>query len=600
MCGVCSVVSCGGQCVRNVAQSCIPLYVFSQCICAVLGWLSCAPILSKATQIELIVHPSSSLVTVHLCRAWRAHLVEGAELIVQRDACIPHCAPILSKSHIARAACVCPARSFVWHAQRADSFDAELRPGCSCFQSFSGAGCELASGRPPAAAMEADDPLGQSARRGGMHQRHQRAQRMAYRAAAEAGGDAAQAARSPVGHLAHTLLQMWAWGDLSATKVQILAGAACKDSCAEPSLQGLAKLGAAGAQPGNCHRDLLEFLRRLGLPQRPCAVSVPTPLQLRTRPIAELVDLPYMPLHRLMGHMHEHWPAEWRRAVVGCADEAEAWWRCIDKAGDPRWAAWKSALLQRALDTGVSLRELLAKAIPLALHADGVRVFRRKSLMVLSAVSLLGKGSTRDLKLLLQCYWTQLACKGDSAEADTEKAVWQAVHWDLEACFAGTHPAQDYKGAPWPPGSAEAGLAGKPWGGGCIALPWICRGDLDQFAKGWGLESYTSNTPCPWCKADRSTMPWTDFKESALWQATCWNTDAAWRQAHPVRHPMFNCLCMGIHSAVVDGPLHTIALGVAQHCTGNVLVQLLYDDDAMPVCLGTVAEKLSIVWDIVQ
>ena len=391
---------------------------------------------------------------------------------------------------------------------------------------------------------------------------------------------------------------MWAWGSLSATKLQSLAAAAVKDQCPCPSLQKLARLGASGLQAGNAQRDLLEYLKRLGLPAHPVAVAQPVPLQLGKRPGAEMVQLPYMPLHRLLAHMHEHWPAEWEAAVTGGNDAAREWWMCIDKSSDPRWAAWRSALQQRALERGVPLRDMLAKTIPLALHADGVKVFRRKSLMVLSAVSLLGKGNTKDTKMFMHSYWTQLQCKGDTASEDTEKTLWEAAKWDLEACFEGTHPAKDYKGNAWPQGSVEASLAGKPWAEGYCTVPWLCKGDLDQFAKVWQLENYNSNRPCPWCKANRSTMPWTDFKADALWKTTCWNSDAEWRNAHPQRHPMFNTLCIGIHSAVVDGPSHTMALGVAQHCVANTLMQLVYE--AMPDCLGTVVQKLDAVWGIVQ
>jgi hypothetical protein len=125
------------------------------------------------------------------------------------------------------------------------------------------------------------------------------------------------------------------------------------------------------------------------------------------------------------------------------------------------------------LEQGVPLRDMLAKAIPLALHADGVKVFRRKSLMVLSAVSLLGEGTTKDTKLFMHSYWTQLQCKGGTPAEDTEKALWEAAKWDLEACFAGTHPAVDYKGRAWPAGSLEARLAGQPWAPGFMAVHWL-------------------------------------------------------------------------------------------------------------------------------
>jgi hypothetical protein len=446
--------------------------------------------------------------------------------------------------------------------------------------------------------MDADDGLAQAARayvRGALHQRARQRQ---VRAAEEVRAAGRPAQDRPLGNLAYALLQMWAWGSLSAAKLQKLAAEAVADACPEPSLQRLAQLGGRGAHPGNCQRDLLEFLQRVGMAEPPRAVAQPVPLQLRQRAAAELVDLPYLPLHRIFAHLHTHWPSEWRLAVTGQAGAAGQWWRALDKEGDPRWQAWRRDLLGRALASGQTLAEMLEATVPLALHADGVQVFRRKSLMVLSAVSMLGRGSTKDLKFLMHSYWTQLQAKGTTVADDTEEAVWEAVKWDLEACAEGVHPAHDHKGRAWAEGSEEARLAGTPWGGGVRAIPWICRGDLDQYAKAWKLEHYGSNQPCPWCRANRSTMPWTDFRQSAEWKSHCWRDDAEWRAAHPHRHPMFNCLQMGIHSAVVDGPLHTMALGVAQHVAGNVVFQLVYQ--AVPDALGNTAEKLAHVWAEVQ
>ena len=304
-----------------------------------------------------------------------------------------------------------------------------------------------------------------------------------------------------------------------------------------------------------------------------------------------------MPLHRVFCHLHRHWPSEWQRSVTGDAGVLGAWWGSLDRPGDPRWQAWRLPLLAKAAEQGVSIRDLLQRAVPLALHADGVRVFKRKNLMVWSAVSLTGSGTTKDLKLLMQSYWANMVCKGSTAETDTEIAVWKAAKWDLEACYSGLHPAEDHNGLPWPVDSAEAILSGTPWAAGAFAIPWVIRGDLDQFAK-WKLESTAGNRPCPWCKGNRTTLPWTDFRPQALWKDTCWQSDAEWRAAHADRHPMFDCLHLGLHSCVVDGPLHTIALGVAQHCTANVLMQLVWD--AVPRALGPIAQRLAHVSELVQ
>ena len=444
------------------------------------------------------------------------------------------------------------------------------------------------------AAMEDDDRQVRAAlawTRGGCRQRRQRAQATAAAELVAVGGREA----GPLGKPAYQLVESWCWGELSAVRVQCLALCAVQDGCAEASLARLSKLGAEGAHAGNCHRDLLEFLRRLKLPRTPEAVVETVPLRLRTEGPATLVEHPYMPLHRLFAHMFQHWPSEWRKTVFGQAGQLGQWWAALDKGTDPRWQEWQRALRAKAAEAGQTLEVLLEMAIPLALHADAVRVFKRKNLNVLSAASLVGSGGTKELKLMMHCYWANLVSKGNGTATDSEQAVWQVAQWDLTACFSGRHPTVDHKGAAWQCGSEEAALAGTAWGGGAVAVPWICRADLDQYSKVWKLENIASNSPCPWCRANRSTVPWTDFGPEALWKRQCWQSDALWRAAHPARHPMWDTLQMGLHSANVDGPLHTLALGVAQHVTGNVLYQLVYE--AVPAATGTVEQRLALIFE---
>jgi hypothetical protein len=58
---------------------------------------------------------------------------------------------------------------------------------------------------------------------------------------------------------------------------------------------------------------------------------------------------------------------------------------------------------------------------------------------------------------------------------------------------------------------------------------------------------------------------------------------------------MFDVLAMGIHTAMVDGALHTLALGVAQHVTGNVLAVLAFD-----VLPGAPVANVHLVWTMVR
>eukprot|EP00969_Alexandrium_andersonii_P199412 8806956-Alexandrium_andersonii.AAC.1 len=50
------------------------------------------------------------------------------------------------------------------------------------------------------------------------------------------------------------------------------------------------------------------------------------------------------------------------------------------------------------------------------------------------------------------------------------------------------------------------------WGyRGCM---WMLKADLEYFASELGLPNANSNNPCIFCRCNRSTQPWTNFKET--------------------------------------------------------------------------------------
>ena len=413
-------------------------------------------------------------------------------------------------------------------------------------------------------------------RRGGRHQRRAQADEAARTLPGALPGEASQ------GHLAKALLQLWAWGDLSARKLQTLAACSKADGSRCPALLKLATLGKSGKHPQNCQRDLLHWLGTYMEPAMPEVYKAPVPLVLsKHRQGVHTLELPFLPLHRTFSHIFHHFPAQWRQFIVGGEDDVEGFWDSLQQE-DPKWQAWKGALSDREL----------AFAVPFALHGDGVPVFKGKSLEVTSANSLLGKGSTLDLKLLMGCYWSQCASKPPGP--DTEDAMWKVYHWDIVTLWSGNHPLADHTGAPWPEDTAEARLAGTPLAGGFFGVPWVFKADLDYFAKTLHLEHYGSHTPCALCRADRDQRPWTDFRPDSAWKDTLWD-DTAWRVHHPEPHRLFRTLACGIHTVQVD-TLHCLSLGVAQHIGGNVLRQLVYT----VLNTGSLQERLQTVWHWVQ
>ena len=400
-------------------------------------------------------------------------------------------------------------------------------------------------------------------RRGGLHQRRIQA---AHAAAAQAQAQA-QAAASSRSSLAHELLLQWSLGGLSAISVQSLASKAFSDGLVHPDIARLAALGNSGQAPQNCQRDLLRWLgKHMGALPPPVQMKLP----LKTSPEEEsvqVVELPLLPLHRMMAYMWEHWQSEFQLRLVGEDGAVEAFWNNISPQ-DPRWATWHPFLQKRA--------GYKQKCLPLALHGDGVPVFRKKSLNVVSVNSLLGTGSSLDTKLLLASYWDALRNRSPALpQEDTEQVLWDYIVWDLKAVWEGVHPASDPHGNPWPVGSQEAQFALQPLCGGFLGIPWLFRADLDYVAKVLGLGHWGREHPCIFCKAGRTQCLFTDFRPEAEWRRAVWGGQE-WRDAHPDCHKLLRFLGCSIHTVHCD-VLHTVSLGVTYHVVANVLYLLIWE-----------------------
>ena len=378
--------------------------------------------------------------------------------------------------------------------------------------------------------------------------------------------------------LASALLELWAWGVTSAKSVQRLAQAGVDDGCPSRALELLGKTGCSGRHPNNCQRDLLRLLSR-HLPPQPIAIQISIPFTNGKEEGAgtRLLTQPYLPLHRVFAHLYAKYPAQFAK-VWGTPAGATAFWENV-RDDDPNFAQWRARLAHKQLDA----------LIPFALHGDGVPVFRHKSLECWSANSLLAEGSAKDVKSLMFCYWSHLRAVQSRDGADTEAGVWKAIAWDVEALFEGLHPCLDSQQRPWLAGTAEAALSGTQLAAGLCGVPWVLKGDLEHFANVLRLASTAARQPCLYCQADRDGMPWTDFSSQAAWKDRAWQ-NAEWRDARP-RHPAFDVLCLGIHSAHAD-VLHTLALGVAQQVVGSTLWLLVYR--TMP---GSAKHNLQSVWD---
>ena len=138
---------------------------------------------------------------------------------------------------------------------------------------------------------------------------------MADRPIPMGGGVPAGGGGAPHSHLVEAILQMWAWGYVSAPSVQTIMAAAVKDGLEHPSVIGLAKIGASGRHPQNCHRDLQRnFLQESKIPR---AVSTEVPALDTRAPVEGEVPAtcPVLMPHDLFSTLAKDYPAVFATAI---------------------------------------------------------------------------------------------------------------------------------------------------------------------------------------------------------------------------------------------------------------------------------------------
>jgi hypothetical protein len=219
-------------------------------------------------------------------------------------------------------------------------------------------------------------------------------------------------------------------------------------------------------------------------------------------------------------------------------------------------------------------------------------VFKGKSLVALTASSLLSLSSAVDCKFLLEAHWKHQMAKGACHETDTDLALWRCVLWDLKACRAGVCPQTNYDGTNWDVDTAASRFSGASLCDGWWAVVWAFKGDSDHFANGLALPHWTKPQPCPWCPADRTADLWTDFRADAQWKLRSWQPDN-WRNNALSPHPLFTVPHFSICNVALD-VLH-VMMGVGSHICGNVLHTLCYS-----TMRGAAAENCAEIWAMVQ
>jgi len=386
--------------------------------------------------------------------------------------------------------------------------------------------------------------------------------------------------------LANKLLHLWAKGTLSATLLRDLADCALQDGASHEDLVALAQTGNWGAQPGNCHKQILHHF---------CAnvkicdgyeVEVPCIDPKTSKPALENASI-FLP-HLMFSKLGENYPALFYNLFSFGKGNLADFWKGVAKSQDDK-------LYGHPMKTTAGWQD---SCTPIYVHGDGVDFSNNDSLMVFSWGSLLSNHSTLLSHFLLACF--PKSCGTSS----TWEAIWKYLHWSFQALACGHHPTLGPDNEPLEKGSIFFPMAGQPLHQKKFkGVLWSIIGDHDFFSNTLGLPHWNSKAPCWECDCENRT-PCTFGKG---YKTICLEKQRfkIWSHQECLDDPFSSHAIFalpGVSCKNVRGdPLHILfCKGLYSHLLGSILHYLCYHEGPGQRQAKKPWERLSILFTQIQ
>ncbi|CAJ1430588.1 unnamed protein product [Effrenium voratum] len=204
----------------------------------------------------------------------------------------------------------------------------------------------------------------------------------------------------------------------------------------------------------------------------------------------------------------------------------------------------------------------LTHCLPMAVHGDGGAFQRHDSITVISMRSLLSSANVAHSQLLLAAIPKYCSMLDGGDDENTMHHIWSILKWSFSFMLYNKHPEKDHNGNKWPPNSKRADLAGQPLSAnGFSACVFAMTGDGEWFQNEYKLKGASSNECCFNCQANRSDIPYNDFRASAAWRKTV--------TKHKGKCPTSHVISGVVGETFAYDSLHIIEEGVAAHAIAN-------------------------------
>ena len=236
----------------------------------------------------------------------------------------------------------------------------------------------------------------------------------------------------PQSHLMDWLMGEVYWERMTWKKARDCAHSSVLDGLTQEPLIELSALGSFGFHEGNASRDskglvVLQEAASKSPGEYEFEASGSSKKTLETSKVRSgcMLLQDYLPC------LEEHWNVHFEEVIGATTEKLQDFWgKC--SLEDPKFhdhpmlkvPNWQSIFL------------------PFFVHSDAAEFCDRDSITVTSYSPVLGRGDSRDLKMLTWAWPKSTEAKGSEEVGDEGSLVehWLVTLWDLEACFSGKRP----------------------------------------------------------------------------------------------------------------------------------------------------------------
>jgi hypothetical protein len=232
-------------------------------------------------------------------------------------------------------------------------------------------------------------------------------------------------------------------------------------------VNGFASLGARGARPGNCHRDLMRWSKTFGIQLQPLDVDITCKnvLDHGTQIKSHRILLP----HEVFSAVYSAGPELFEKVFLGPggSDGLSGFW---ERQKTHAWVREHPGFLGTTLE--------FKHAVPMGIHADKGQHISRDKMLIIAFGSCTSVEPTLWSKILFTTCPDELLIKGT-----TDEELYAILVWSFKQMSIGKWPEADHNNIEWPYGSRRWAMRGKPLAGPFVGLFSEFRGDWEWSAE---------------------------------------------------------------------------------------------------------------------